>query len=121
MEHRARRLSRSELKCKTGLCMAAQVTVRHHDNASYYCVECTNEKCKELIPLLEYDPKKQRKNPPEFKAKCPVCGHANLYDDIWLQVSMVRRVEGFAAAWGFRNVEASTEIRCENRAPRINL
>ena len=88
--------------------MAARVAVRHHDHASFYCVECINENCKHLIPLLKYDPKKQRKNPPEFQVNCPVCGQSNLYDDTDLRVAPARRVEGFAAAEGFRNVQVST-------------
>jgi len=62
-----------------------------------------NESCKQLIPLLEYDSTKKLKNPPVFKVKCSVCGQSNLYDDSHLRVSEARRVEGFAAAKGFRN------------------
>jgi hypothetical protein len=56
-----------------------KAAVGHHDDAVFYCVKCANEKCAELIRLLEYDPEKQRKNPPEFQAKCQMCGQINLY------------------------------------------
>jgi len=82
-----------------------KAAVGHHDDAVFYCVKCANEKCAELIRLLEYAPEKQRKNPPEFQAKCQMCGQINLYNDVQVDIVAVRRVEGFAPAKGFRNVK----------------
>jgi primosomal replication protein N len=77
----------------------------HHDDASFYCVKSANEGCKHLIPLLRYDPERQRKNPREFQVKCLVSGQQNLYDDTQVSIGTVRRVEGFVPAKGFRNVK----------------
>jgi Zn finger protein HypA/HybF involved in hydrogenase expression len=80
------------------------VSIHHHDDASFYCVKCANHKCEHLIPLLKYDPERQRRNPAEFQLKCPVCGESNLYNDTEVSISAARRVRGFVPAIGFRNV-----------------
>ena len=82
-----------------------KAAVGHHDDAPFYCVKCSTEGCTHLIPLLEYDTEKRRKNPPEFQVKCPMCGQINLYNDAQMDIVAVRRVEGFAPAKGFRNVK----------------
>ncbi len=78
----------------------------HHDKKDYYCVECSNEDCKHLIPLLEYDPKKQLRSPSEFQRRCRLCGESSLYHAKEIKVSRARRVQGFEPAEGFRNVSA---------------
>ena len=80
-------------------------SVRHHDDASFYCVKCANEGCEHLVPLLKYESEKLRRNPPEFQVKCPFCGQSNLYRDAEVNIPRLRRVERFASAKGFRNVD----------------
>jgi len=80
------------------------LTFLHHDKTSFYCVKCSNEYCEKLIPLLEQDSQKQRKNPEEFRVRCPFCDESSLYGDKQIVVSLVRRLKGFVAAEGFRNV-----------------
>jgi len=77
-------------------------TDSHHDYADYHCIACEN--CRRLIPLLEVDAQKQRRNPPKFQKTCPFCGHSGLYTDAEVQVAKVRRVRGFVPADGFKNV-----------------
>ena len=78
----------------------------HHDKKGYYCVECSNEAYKKLIPLLEHDPKKRPRDPHEFRQRCPRCGTSSHYHESEILVSTVRRVQGFEPAEGFRNVSA---------------
>jgi hypothetical protein len=75
----------------------------HHDKMSYYCVVCSNEDCRKMIPLLLHDSQKQRRNPPEFRIRCPFCDKSSLYSDSQIQVSLVRHKKGFVTAEGFRN------------------
>ena len=82
-----------------------RASIRHHDHASFYCVQCANEDCKHQIPLLEYHPNEQRKNPPEFRAKCSFCGAMNLYHETEVNIGTARRGEGSVPAKGFRNVK----------------
>src|SRR6516162_5144378 len=81
-----------------------RASIRHHDHASFYCVQCANEDCKHQIPLLEYHPNEQRKNPPEFRVKCSFCGAMNLYHDAEVNIGTARRGEGSVPLKGFRNV-----------------
>jgi hypothetical protein len=76
----------------------------HHDKASFYCVKCANEYCQKLIPLLEHDSQRRRKNPPEFRIRCPFCDVSTVYSENEIVVDFVRRPKSFVATEGFRNV-----------------
>ena len=82
-----------------------RASIRHHDHASFYCVQCANEECKHLIPLLEHRPNEQRKNPAEFRVKCFFCGGMSLYHDAEVNIGTARRGESSVPAKGFRNVK----------------
>ena len=80
-------------------------SVHHHDESNFYCVKCVSEGCDHLIPLLQYEPERQRRNPAEFRVQCPLCGKSNLYNDTEVQIGPARRIEGFVPVKGLRNMK----------------
>lgn len=68
----------------------------------YWCVVC--ESCKATIPLLDYDPKKQRQNPHDFQAICLRCKSTSAFDETELERRHIEAVPAFAPIAGFRNV-----------------
>lgn len=70
----------------------------------YWCVICDN--CHPLIaiPLLEYDPTRQRQNPLAFRVTCLRCKSTSMFDETELEVRKMERVPAFQPAEGFRNI-----------------
>lgn len=71
----------------------------------YWCVTC--EGCNAAIPLLEYDAKKQIRNPAEFQAtclRCPAAKATDSFDESELHIELLNTVPAFVPAKGFSNV-----------------
>jgi len=68
----------------------------------YWCVVC--ESCKAAIPLLEYDPQKQLRNPHDFQAACVGCNSTSAFDEEELEVRRIETVTAFVPVEGFRNI-----------------
>ena len=62
----------------------------------YWCVICEN--CHPLIaiPLLEYDPTKQRQNPHDFQVTCFRCQSTSAFDETEIEVRKMERVPAFS-------------------------
>jgi hypothetical protein len=73
------------------------------DKQQYWCVQC--DECDGAIPVLEYDPDKDRLNPQAFEAACSNCGAKLAYVEGDLDVYRTVRVPGFIPVNGFSNVE----------------
>lgn len=70
----------------------------------YWSVSCKN--CNAAIPLLEYDPTKQIRNPTEFQAtcrRCPAATATSVFDESELHIELLNTVPAFVPAEGFSN------------------
>ena len=79
-------------------------SAKDHGVKQYWCVFC--EHCHPLIaiPLLEYDPTKQKQNPHDFQATCHRCEVTSVFDETELEIRKFERVPAFQSADGFHNV-----------------
>lgn len=69
----------------------------------YWGVEC--EECDSAVPVLEYEPDMDRRNPDEFEATCLKCQSKHVYVESDLGVHRLLRIPAFIPFKGFSNSE----------------